>query len=32
MKRNILVMGGTGAMGIHLVKILENLQDNVYVT
>lgn len=32
MGRNILVMGGTGAMGIHLVKILENLQDNVYVT
>lgn len=32
MERNILVMGGTGAMGIHLVKILENLQDNIYVT
>ncbi len=28
----ILLMGGTGAMGSHLVKILENGSHNIYVT
>jgi len=28
----ILVLGGTGAMGTHLVKILDNKEDDVFVT
>ena len=32
MNRKILVLGGTGAMGIHIVKILENSGDDVFVT
>lgn len=32
MNRTILVLGGTGAMGVHLVKILAEEGDNVFVT
>jgi nucleoside-diphosphate-sugar epimerase len=28
----ILVLGGTGAMGVHLVKLLESNGDDVFVT
>ena len=28
----ILILGGTGAMGAHLVCILENTENKVYVT
>ena len=28
----ILILGGTGAMGAHLVSILENTENKVYVT
>ena len=28
----ILILGGTGAMGAHLVSILENTEHKVYVT
>ncbi len=32
MNRTILVLGGTGAMGVHLVKILAEEGDEVFVT
>ena len=32
MKSKILLLGGTGAMGIHIVKLLTNTDNEVYVT
>lgn len=32
MKKNILLLGGTGAMGLHLTSILQNSNYNVYIT
>lgn len=32
MSKNILLLGGTGAMGTHLVQLFKNTEDNVFVT